>query len=132
MEAEKPIVIFDGHCNFCNASVNFILERDHQQAFLFTPNQGDTGKQLLAGHTTPAGTETLYLWENGRLYERSTAVLRIARRLGFPWKLLYGFILIPPFIRDGVYNFIARNRYRWFGRREHCRLPSPAEQARFI
>lgn len=129
----SPLIIFDGVCNLCNASVDFIVRRDKAARFRFTPNQGATAQELLPLHgKTAEEVGTIYLLENDRLYDRSDAVLRIARHLGFPWSLAVVFLVIPRFIRDGVYHWIARNRYRWFGKKETCRLPSPEEQARFI
>lgn len=130
---EQPIVIFDGVCNFCNSSVNFIMKRDPEEQFLFAPNQEESGQKLLHAHGKDASqVETLYLLENGKLYDKSTAALRISRRLRFPWNLCYGLIIIPAFLRNPIYDFIARHRYQWFGKREACRIPSPEERARFI
>lgn len=130
---ESPLVIFDGHCNFCNASVNFIMTRDTQKVFLFTPNQENSGQKILQNHHIPGSdVDTLYLYEDEQLYDRSTAALRIARHLTFPWNLSYLFIIIPRFIRDSLYDIIARNRYKWFGKSETCHLPTEEERARFI
>ena len=128
-----PVVIFDGVCNFCNSSVNFIMDRDRQGQIRYTPNQSDSGRDLLTQHgRNPDEVETLYLIEDGKLYDQSSAVLRISRYLRFPWNLGYALIIIPRFLRNGVYRFIARNRYRWFGKREACRIPSAEERARFL
>ena len=130
---EHPVVIFDGVCNFCNASVNFILQRDKRQEIVFAANQSEEGKQLLAQYQQdPEQVETLYLLEADTLYDRSSAVLRIARHLRFPWNLLYAFRIVPRPIRDSIYKFIAKNRYRWFGKRDACRIPSPEERSRFL
>jgi predicted DCC family thiol-disulfide oxidoreductase YuxK len=128
-----PLIIFDGVCNLCNASVDFIVRHDQAARFRFTPNQGSTAQEVLPLHGKPSEeVGTLYLLEDGRLYDRSDAVLRIAKHLGFPWSLSVVFLIVPRFIRDGVYQWIARNRYRWFGKKETCRLPSPEERARFV
>ena len=128
-----PVVIFDGVCNLCNASVDFIIRHDQAGYFKVSANQHETGQRILQEQgVDPASVDTVFLYENGQLYRRSTAALRIARRLGFPWHLLYGFIIIPAPIRDAVYKVIARNRYRWFGKKETCRLPTPEERARFL
>ena len=130
---EQPVIVFDGVCNLCNASVDFVINRDAKGAFQFAPNQSEAGQEIVG----QAGldvfeADTLVLWENGATYVRSTAVLRIARRLGFPWKLAYGFILIPRPIRDFFYRLLAKNRYRIFGTRDSCRLPTPEERSRFL
>lgn len=127
------VIIFDGVCNFCNASVNFIMDRDREGYFKFTANQSEAGQKILGDMGMPTQeVGTLYLFEEGKLYSQSTGALRIARKLSFPWNLAYIFIIVPPFIRNAVYNLIARNRYKWFGKRDACRLPSPEEAARFI
>jgi len=129
----KRVVIFDGVCNFCNASVNFIMDRDNNKQLMFAANQSEAGRTILmdAGMGDEE-VDTVFLYDEGKLYMRSEAVLRIARYLGGGWPLLYGFMIVPRFIRDGVYKWIARNRYKWFGKQESCRLPTPAERARFL
>ncbi|MEL6675199.1 MAG: thiol-disulfide oxidoreductase DCC family protein [Bacteroidota bacterium] len=125
------VVIFDGVCNLCNSSVDFLIRRDKKAQLKFTANQHQTGQQILqeAGVTD---VETLYFYEDGTLYDRSTAVLRLSRYLPFPWNVGQIFLIVPRFLRDGVYRWIARNRYSWFGKKDSCRLPSPAESARFL
>ena len=131
--AEKATVLFDGVCNFCNSSVNFIIDRDKEDYFQFTPLQNDLAKDILRQNGyNPDDLDSVVLYEDGTVYTESTAALRIAKRLKGLWPLLYGFIIIPPFIRNSVYRFIARNRYKWFGKREACRLPSPEVKAKFI
>jgi len=128
-----PVVIFDGVCNLCNSSIDFIIRTDKQGQFLVTANQHEAGKAILESQGREAtDVSTVFLYEDGKLYERSTAALKIARKLGFPWSLAYGFMIVPKGLRDIVYNWIARNRYRWFGEKETCRLPTPEERARFI
>ena len=129
-----PIVLFDGVCNLCNASVNFIIDRDPHDRFRFAALQSERGVALLAehGHTVSAEPDSIVLVEGGRIFERSTAALRIARHLRGAWKLLYGFMIVPRPLRDLVYRFIARHRYRWFGRTEACRVPTPELRARFL
>lgn len=129
----KSIILFDGVCNLCNASVDFILRNDPQARFQFAALQSRAGQQLLsqAGISSEL-LDAVWLWENGQLYSASTAALRIARRLRVPWPGFYIFICVPAAWRDATYFWVARNRYRWFGQRETCRLPSPAERARFL
>ena len=129
-----PVVLFDGVCNLCNASVQWIIARDPAAFFHFAPLQSDAARRLLAevGRAAPVGDpETILLVEHGRVFERSTAALRIARRLRGPARWLAAFLIVPAPIRDACYRFIARHRYRWFGRREECRLPTPELSSRF-
>ena len=127
------VVIFDGVCNFCDSSVNFIIDHDPDLYFRFAPSQSEEGQQLLARYNLVAlALDTFILIEDNKAFTRSTAALKIARHLRGPWKLCYGFIVIPRPIRDVVYKFISRNRYKWFGKKEACRIPTPEEHARFL
>lgn len=132
LKIDGPVVFFDGVCNLCNASVQFILKRDRAQVFRFAPLQGETFLSLQhpAKNSAP---DSIVLLENGKLYTESVAVLRIAGRLSFPWRLLAlpGWLL-PGFVRDPLYRCIARNRYRWFGKKETCYLPTAELKARFL
>ena len=131
--SESAIVLFDGVCNLCNWTVQFILRRDRRERFLFAPLQSEKGKELLQRHRLPPDQlDSIVLVESGRAFTSSSAALRIARGLPGLWPLLYAFIAVPRFIRDPVYGWIARNRYRWFGRRESCRIPRPEERSRFL
>lgn len=131
--AGRPILIFDGVCNLCNHFVDFVIRRDKEELFLFTANQHESGQELLKKHGYAAeDVSTVFLFQDGKMYERSEAALRVARQLGFPWSMLWVGMIFPKFIRDSVYKWIARNRYRWFGEKETCRLPTPAERARFL
>ncbi|MCA9433751.1 MAG: DUF393 domain-containing protein, partial [Candidatus Omnitrophica bacterium] len=125
METEKPIILFDGVCNFCNSSVDFVIARDPKGIFRLGALQSEEAKPYLEKYEIdPDDLSSMALIEDGKLYRRSTAALRIARRLKQPWPLLYVFIVIPPFVRDFVYNWIAKNRYKWFGKMESCRMPT--------
>lgn len=133
MTEEKKIILFDGVCNLCNHSVQFIIKRDRQKQFHFASLQGKTGQQLLEQFHLPADNlNSFILIENGTLYRKSSAALRVSRKLGGAWPLLYGFIIVPAFIRDGVYTLIARNRYKWFGKKESCMIPAPGLKERFL
>ncbi|MBV6642716.1 MAG: thiol-disulfide oxidoreductase DCC family protein [Cyclobacteriaceae bacterium] len=125
-----PIILFDGVCNFCAGSVRFIIQRDTKENFRFASLQSGFSKDLIGA--TNLTMDTLLLVEGGVIYKESTAALRIARRLRGGWKLLYGLIVLPKFIRDSIYRLIARNRYRWFGKKDQCMVPSPELQARFL
>ncbi|HTL07425.1 MAG TPA: DCC1-like thiol-disulfide oxidoreductase family protein, partial [Chitinophagaceae bacterium] len=117
--ADKKIVLFDGVCNLCNASVQFILRQDQQEQFLFGSLQGNAGQAYLKQYQLPASTfNSFMLVEGDRLYIKSGAALRMLKHLGGAWSLLYGFIIVPRPLRDAVYNFIARKRYAWFGKRD--------------
>lgn len=129
---QNPVIFFDGYCNLCNSSVQFVIERDPKDIFRFASLQSDYAKEkLLPFHISEANLNSFILLENDKVYDRSTAALRVSRRLSGLWPLLYGFIIIPPFIRNGVYNFIAKNRYKWFGKQESCWVPTPALKSKF-
>lgn len=130
---ERPLVLFDGLCNLCTGSVNFIIDRDPGARFTFAPLQSPTGQANLTRfglENNPSGSVVLI--ENEKCFTRSTAALRIARELKFPWPLMSVFFLIPRLLRDVFYDFIAGNRYRWFGRRDSCRMPGPEIAGRFV
>jgi predicted DCC family thiol-disulfide oxidoreductase YuxK len=131
--APQFVVLFDGVCNLCNNSVQFILKRDKKKKFLFGSLQGEAGQQLLKKFNLPIDNfHSFVLLEGERAYTQSTAALRMAKHLKGGWQLLYGFIILPKFLRDGVYKWIAVNRYKWFGKRDTCRIPTPEEKARFL
>lgn len=125
-----PLILFDGVCNLCSSSVQFIIRNDKAGRFRFAPLQSPTGRALLEGqaHTR----NSVVLVEGEKVFTQSTAALRIARRLDGIWPLLYAFIVVPAPIRDGVYQFVARNRYRWFGKQDSCWVPSPELRRRFV
>ena len=129
----KRIVLFDGDCNFCDSSVQFIIKRDPAAHFLFTSLQSDKGMELTKQYAIPEDVDSLVLIENGKAFTRSSAALRIAKKLDGLWHLLFLFILVPRKIRDGVYDYVAKNRYKWFGKKEDaCMLPPPEIRKRFI
>ena len=128
-----PVVLFDGVCNLCNGSVRFVIERDPHKHFQFAPLQSETATTLIAGTADPlAMPDSIVLVDEGRLYVRSTAALRIARRLRFPWPLLRVFMAVPRPLRDWVYDVIARHRYGWFGKRDTCMVPTKEIRDRFL
>lgn len=129
----KRIVLFDGECNFCNSSVQFIIKRDPANRFLFSSLQSETGKKYVKQFHIPDDVDSLVLIENGKAYTKSAAALHIAKKLDGLWHLLFLFILVPRKIRDKVYDYVAKNRYKWFGKQEEaCMLPTPEERKRFI
>ena len=125
------LVLFDGVCNLCNAGVNFIIDRDPAGYFKFAALQEEAAAPFRTRYALDT-LDSMALVEDGRLYRESEAALRIARHLPGLWRFLYAFIILPRPVRDALYRFVARNRYRWFGRRETCRLPTPDLQARFL
>lgn len=132
-EEQFAIVLFDGVCNFCNSSVQFIIDRDPARHFRFAPLQSTVGQSLLRAHgLDPNQLSTMVLVHGGKIYLRSTAALRIARGLRQPWPWLYGLVLFPRFLRDAAYSWFAARRYQWFGKSEACRLPTPEFRSRFL
>lgn len=139
------VVLFDGVCNFCDASVNFVIERDPAGYFKFATLQSEIGESLAAEHklskalggSQATGSDQLrvdsvILVEHGKAYTHSTAALRIARHLDGAWSVLYGLIVVPKPIRDFFYRLFARFRYRLFGKKDECMIPSPEVRARFL
>lgn len=129
----EHVVLYDGVCNLCNGSVQFILRNDPRGKFRFAALQSEVGATLLAGFGMPADRlDTLVYLRNGRLFTRSSAALHMARALRFPWPLLTVLLVVPRPLRDTVYRWVARNRYRWFGKSDQCMVPSPDVRARFL
>lgn len=133
MSQPKSVILFDGVCNLCNASIDFIIKRDRKDQFLVGALQEAAGKTLLSRfEVNPEYLDSLVLIEGEKIFFRSTAALRIAKKLSGLWPLFYVFMILPPPIRDGIYDWIGRNRYRWFGKKNTCRLPTPEEKAKFL
>lgn len=131
----KTIVLFDGVCNLCNGTVQFILWHDPDRRFQFASQQSEAGQRLLAQHgisTAQALADSVVVLEGPRVYLESDAALHILYRLGGVWGLLYLFRWVPKPLRDRIYRWIARNRYRLFGRRDSCMVPTPALSSRFL
>jgi predicted DCC family thiol-disulfide oxidoreductase YuxK len=127
------VVLFDGVCNLCNGSVRFIIERDPRARFQFAPLQSPVADRLIGAQVDRASLpDSIVLVDEGRLYVRSSAALRIARGLRFPWPLAWVFMVVPRPIRDWVYDLIARHRYAWFGKRDECMVPTPEVRGRFL
>jgi predicted DCC family thiol-disulfide oxidoreductase YuxK len=121
-------------CNLCSAFVQFVIARDPSRRFRFASLQSEAARRCLDAAATTFATvpKTIVLLEDGRLFTRSTAALRVARHLRFPWPLAFALIVVPRPVRDWVYDLVARNRYRWFGRRDICLVPTPALEDRFL
>ena len=129
----KGIVLFDGVCHLCDGAVRFILKKERGAELKFAPLQSDSGKSLLQQYGYPPGyLDGLILIEKNRAHDRSSACLRIAGKLSFPWRLLFPLLLIPKPLRDFIYGIIAAVRYRWFGKKESCSLPQGEDHSRFL
>jgi predicted DCC family thiol-disulfide oxidoreductase YuxK len=130
---EQPIVLFDGVCNLCNGAVKFIIRHDKKKVFLFASLQSAAGKKILAQYNLPPDElNSFILIEKEKAYTRSTGALMVAKKLSGLWPVLYSYIIIPAFIRDSIYNWIGINRYKWFGKKEECMLPTAELRARFL
>ena len=135
MKAALPhkVILFDGYCNLCNGFVQFLLKRDRRKKFRFASLQGEYGQQVLkANGLSQVDFDTFILVDGDRVYFRSTGVLLIIKQLGGAWPLLYPFIFLPAFIRDKIYDWVARKRFVWFGKRTTCWMPRPEWTERFI
>ena len=127
------IILFDGVCSLCNSSIHFIIKHDKKNYFRYATLQSEIGKEKLKECTiNETQIDSLVLIENNTAYTKSTAVLRIAKHLNKLYPLLYGFMIIPSFIRNIIYNFIARNRYTWFGKRKECMISTDEIKEKFI
>jgi len=131
--SDKPIILFDGVCNLCNAMVNFIIRQDKKNVFLFAALQSNAGKKLLEQYKIDwKANDSFVIIENEKAYMKSNAALKLYNKLPWYWKWTQVFWIVPRFIRDGVYNFIARKRYRWFGKKEKCMIPTGEMKQKFL
>ncbi len=130
----KKLILFDGVCNLCNSSVQYVIKHDKNNVFLFAALQSDIGQQIIEAYkidTNKVDSILLYTPEKGVDY-KSTAALKIASQLGFPQNLMTAFFIIPPFIRNWAYDYIAKNRYKWYGKKESCWIPTPELKSKFL
>lgn len=130
----KNLILFDGVCNLCDASVQYIIKHDKNDVFLFAALQSEVGQKIIEKFnidTTKTDSILLYSEEKGISY-KSTAALKIASKLGFPRNLMTIFIIVPAFIRNWVYDYIAKNRYKWYGKKEECMIPTPELKSKFL
>lgn len=133
MTVTKSIIFFDGVCNLCNSSIDFVIQRDINDHFLVGALQDDFSKKILSKFEVREDyLDSIVLVEKGKIYYKSTAALIIAKNLSGLWPALYSLILIPKFLRDPIYDWIGVNRYRWFGKKNTCRLATPEEKAKFL
>jgi predicted DCC family thiol-disulfide oxidoreductase YuxK len=130
---KAPVILFDGVCNLCNGAVQFVLKHDRVKKFSFASLQSNAGQELLKEYHLPAANYTSFvLLQDGKAYTRSTAALKVARNLNGLYKLGYAFMIVPKFIRDGIYNRVSNNRYKWFGKRTECMIPTAELKERFL
>ncbi|MBD3375284.1 DUF393 domain-containing protein [candidate division KSB1 bacterium] len=127
-----PVILFDGVCNLCNASIDFIIRHDSRARYKFAPLQSTAGQHLKERYHLRDSLYSVILIENNQIYNKSTAALKIAKHLSFPWNLFHLFIHLPIRWRDRFYAYVARNRYQWFGKRDSCRIPTAHEKERFL
>ena len=132
-ESDSPILLFDGVCNLCHHFVQFILKRDPKGHIRFASLQSELGQQLLKKHHIPQDQlDTVILIEKGKVYAHSDVAIRIVPYLNNLWPVLSVFRIVPRFLRDPIYNWIAANRYRWFGKQDQCLMPQPEWKDRFL
>lgn len=130
---QQPVILFDGICNFCNSAVNFTIKRDKKAIIQFAPLQTEKGRMFLRQYNLPTNEMKSFVFiEDGKAYTRSTAALRVCRYLRGLWPLCFAFIIVPRFIRDGIYDWIAKHRYKWFGVKQECMMPTPEVRKRFL
>jgi predicted DCC family thiol-disulfide oxidoreductase YuxK len=130
---DRPVLLFDGVCNLCNGLVQWVIERDPDAEFRFAALQSDAGQALRERLDLPTDEFETFVIVDGEEYPtKSTAALRVLRRLGLAYSILYPLVVVPRLVRDRVYDVVAAHRYGWFGRRESCRRPTPAREARFL
>lgn len=133
MSPNGPILLFDGVCNLCNGFVQWLIRRDPQAVFRYASLQSEVGQNLLKQHGLPfAEISTVVLIDEGQVYTHADVSLRIVHRLGGLWSLLGVFHVVPRPVRNRIYQWIATNRYRWFGQRESCMVPTPELKSRFL
>jgi predicted DCC family thiol-disulfide oxidoreductase YuxK len=131
--AQQDIMLFDGVCNLCNGAVLFIIKRDKNDRFRFAALESDIGQELLDKHQIdPNKIDSIVLVSGDSAFAKAGAALRIARHLSGLWPVLYSLVIIPKFISNAVYDFIARNRYKWFGKKESCMIPTPELRSKFL
>lgn len=128
----ERIILFDGVCNFCNGAVNFIIRNDPEKRFRFAPLQSERGRELRAKFEIGDDVDSIILVEDGQAFMHSSAALRVARGLGGIWSLGYAFIIVPAFIRDWFYKLFAKYRYKLFGKKDVCMIPTPEVRERFL
>jgi len=128
----NPVILFDGVCNFCNGAINFVIKQDKKAHFQFASLQSTCADQLLKPHGVLKKFDSFVLIENNQVFQKSAAALKVMQRLPWYWQWTQVFWTVPKFIRDAVYDVIAKNRYRWFGKKDQCMIPTPEMRSRFL
>lgn len=134
LENNKQLILFDGVCNLCEASVQYVIKHDKNDVFRYTALQSEVAQQIIEKYEidrTKLDSILLYAPEKGISY-KSTAALKIASKLGFPRNFMVVFMIVPAFIRNWVYDYIARNRYQWYGKKDECMIPTPELKSKFL
>ena len=130
---DHPVILFDGVCNFCDAMVNFVIKQDEKGVFRFAPLQSEAGQKLLQQYNlSTKDFDSFVLIDGGKVYKKSSASLKVMNRLPWIWKPAQIFWIIPAAFRNAIYDFVARNRYKWFGKKEQCMIPTPELRKRFL
>lgn len=131
---DKKIILFDGVCNLCDTTVQFIIKRDRKDIFRFVPQQSDLGQQIVAHlGIDPVKTDSILLYEPGKAYYiKAEAAIQIGKALGGMYALMSVFLIFPDFIKNNVYNYIAKNRYKWYGKKSDCMVPTPEMKSKFL
>jgi len=130
---QSPVILFDGVCNLCSGTVQFIINKDKKNVFKFASLQSELGQQILNSQKlSTTAFNSFILYQDGQIYSRSTGALKVAGQLSGGWKLLSALLFIPAFLRDAVYNTISRNRYKWFGQKTSCWIPTPELRSKFL
>jgi len=130
---QQPVILFDGICNFCNSTVNFTIKRDQKAIIQYATLQSEKGRMFLRQYNLPVDKMKSFVFIiEGKVYLKSAAALMVCRNLKGLWPLCYAFIIVPRFMRDGIYDWISSHRYKWFGVRQECMMPSPEVRKRFL
>jgi predicted DCC family thiol-disulfide oxidoreductase YuxK len=130
---EHPVILFDGVCNFCNSAINFVLKQDKKGIFRFAPLQSEAGQKLLKQYNLSTKEfDSFVLIDQGKVYKKSAASLQLMNKLPWYWKEVQVFRIIPTIFRDAIYDFIAKRRYKWFGKKDQCMIPTPEIRSRFL
>ncbi len=134
LEHNKQLILFDGVCNLCNSSVQFVIKRDKKDKFRYAALQSEIGQEIIEKFKIDTSkTDSIILYSNNKgISYKSTAALKIASKLGFPTNILSLFLIIPAIIRNVVYDYIAKNRYKWYGKKDHCMIPTPELKSKFL
>lgn len=133
MSNNYKIILFDGVCNLCNGAINFVIKKDKKDSFKFAPLQSEIGRELTSKFNIDTSkVDSIILIDGEKHYDKSSAALHISKNLNRAYPLLFGFMIVPKFIRDAVYDYIARNRYKWFGKKESCMIPTEELKSKFL